>query len=232
MIVQFGHPSPWHVGQSSRRLYSARSVGIGTSPRRWAVISSNSGPTPSYSFPSSAPNGAQWKSTSSIAIFGTSGASTRRSAHTHVDRVDALLLRGIGHALGRLHGGVRRRLVLRGLHDHAARRLRDRLRSGDVGQRDDDVVVRRVDVGDPPAWHRQASLLGPGGGPGVSGPGSSSGPSSAPPAAGGGVGIWPVCRTGWRSLEIAERSSYVMPFSSVRLTRIPGIVTRRPAIET
>src|SRR5206468_2545947 len=66
--------------------------------------------------------------------------------------------------------------------------------------------------------------------PGVSGPGSSSGPSL--PSAGGGVGIWPVCRTGWRSLEITERSSYVMPFSSVRLTRIPGIVTRRPAIET
>src|SRR2546427_408188 len=44
MIVQFGQPSPWHVGQSSRRLYRARSVGIGTRPRRWAIISANSRP--------------------------------------------------------------------------------------------------------------------------------------------------------------------------------------------
>src|SRR5947209_5240206 len=69
---------------------------------------------------------------------------------------------------------------------------------------------------------------------GVGAPGSSgsSGPSSSPPSAAGGAGGCPVCRTGCKSLEIAERSSYVMTFSSVRLTRRPGIVTRRPPTDT
>src|SRR6266581_2681020 len=308
MIVQFGQPSPWHVGQSSRRLYRPRSVGIGIKPRRCEIISSNSGLTLSYSLPSSARIGPRWNSTSSIAIFGTSETRTRRTAfakagsasskrsrivspdwartfifisdppaaaaalrlravvrdrrhfldapdakpgareradrrlgsrsgglrlvaarraYADVDRVDALLLG--------LHRGVRRRLVLRGLHDHAARRLRDRLGSGDVREGDDDVVVRRVDVGDAPSRHDHAPPVGLG--PGVSGPGgsgsapSSSPPSSAPSAA-GGAGIWPCCRTGCRSLEIADRSSYVMTFSSVRVTSTPGIVTRRPPTDT
>src|SRR5438552_4359915 len=78
-----------------------------------------------------------------------------------------------------------------------------------------------------PSFGAESGLGAPGSSPERSGPSSSSAPSAA-----GGVGIWPVCRTGWRSLEIAERSSYAMPFSSVRLTRTPGIVTRRPAIET
>src|SRR2546429_2006514 len=68
------------------------------------------------------------------------------------------------------------------------------------------------------------------GAPGWSG---SSGPSSSsPPSAADGAGGCPVCRTGCKSLEIAERSSYVMTFSSVRLTRTPGIVTRRPPTDT
>src|SRR5947209_5628615 len=70
---------------------------------------------------------------------------------------------------------------------------------------------------------------------GVGAPGSpgSSGPSSSsPPSAADGAGGCPVCRTGCKSLEIAERSSYVMTFSSVRLTRTPGIVTRRPPTDT
>src|SRR6266487_2308427 len=309
MIVQFGQPSPWHVGQSSRRLYRPRSVGIGIRPSRCEIISSKSGLTLSYSLPSSARIGPRWNSTSSIAILGTSATRTRRiafanvgsvssrrsrlasgacdstrifishpptapsalrlravvghrrhfldpadpqagagegadcglrararrlrlvparRAHAHVDRVDAFLLRGVGNALGRLHRGVRRRLVLRRLDHHAACCLRDRLRSRDVREGDDDVVVRREDVGDTPTRHAQASFAGSDpGGPGSAG----SSPSSAPSAA-AGAGIWPVCRTGWRSLEIGERSSYVIPLSSVRLTRTPGIVTRRPPMET
>src|SRR5438034_4783132 len=57
-----------------------------------------------------------------------------------------------------------------------------------------------------------------------------SGPSS--PSAAGGPGIWPCWRTGCRSFEIGDRSSYVIPGSCVRLTRTPGIVTRRPPIDT
>src|SRR5256884_5446169 len=57
-----------------------------------------------------------------------------------------------------------------------------------------------------------------------------SGPSS--PSAAGGPGIWPCWRTGCRSFEIGDRSSYVIPGSCVRLTRIPGIVTRRPPTDT
>src|SRR3989441_1362090 len=67
------------------------------------------------------------------------------------------------------------------------------------------------------------------GAPGLSG---SSGPSSSPPSAAVGAGGCPVCRTGCKSLEIADRSSYVMTFYSVRLTRTPGIVTRRPPTDT
>src|SRR2546427_334849 len=147
MIVQFGHPSPWHVGQSSRRLYSARSVGIGTRPRRGGSISSNRGPTVSYSFPPAA-------------RAGSGGLRLVAAGRTNpdVDRVDSLLLRRIGDALRRLHRGVRRRLVFRGLDDHAARRLRDRLGARDVCQRDDDVVVRREDVGDAPARHCSGPL--------------------------------------------------------------------------
>src|SRR2546427_10352381 len=70
-------------------------------------------------------------------------------------------------------------------------------------------------------------------GVGAPGPPGSSGPSSSsPPSAADGAGGCPVCRTGCKSLEIAERSSYVMTFSSVRLTRTPGIVTRRPPTDT
>src|SRR5437773_1484675 len=57
-----------------------------------------------------------------------------------------------------------------------------------------------------------------------------SGPAS--PSAAGGPGIWPCWRTGCRSFEIGDRSSYVIPGSCVRLTRTPGIVTRRPPIDT
>src|SRR5881296_854992 len=57
-----------------------------------------------------------------------------------------------------------------------------------------------------------------------------SGPSSR--SAAGGPGIWPCWRTGCRSFEIGDRSSYVIPGSCVRLTRTPGIVTRRPPIDT
>src|SRR6266508_495250 len=89
MIVQFGQPSPWHVGQSSRRLYSPRSVGIGTSPRRCEIISSNSGLTLSYSLPSSARIGPRWNSTSSIAIFGTSAMRTRRIAFANEGSVSS-----------------------------------------------------------------------------------------------------------------------------------------------
>src|SRR5205814_502417 len=41
-----------------------------------------------------------------------------------------------------------------------------------------------------------------------------SGPSS--PSAAGGPGIWPCWRTGCRSFEIGDRSSYVIPGSCVR----------------
>src|SRR5438552_1236827 len=92
---------------------------------------------------------------------GTRGLRTvpARSAHADVDRIDALLLRGIRHAFRGLHRRVRRRLVLRRLHDHPAGRLRDRLGSGQIGQGDDDVVVRRVDVRDPPSWHGSSLRL-------------------------------------------------------------------------
>src|SRR2546422_1965533 len=315
MIVQFGEPSPWQVGQSSRRLYSPRSVGIGTRPRRWAIISSKSGLTLSYSLPSSARIGPKWNSTSSIAIFGTSETRTRRRAFAYagsvssmrrridsgawfrtftfilappppaaafrlravvrhrgdffdptdskaragqgpdgrlrsragrlrpvpagrpyadVDRVDPLLLRGVGDALRGLHRRVGRGLVLRRLHDHAPGRLRDCLRSRDVGQSDDDVVVRRVDVGHSPSRHDHTSF-GPGseGGDGTAGSSPDrSGPSSSIPSEAGAPGIWPCCRTGCRSFEIPDRSSYAITFSWVRLTRIPGIVTRRPPTDT
>src|SRR3989454_2802865 len=315
MIVQFGQPSPWQVGQSSRRLYSPRSVGIGTRPRRWAIISSKSGLTLSYSLPSSARIGPKWNSTSSIAIFGTSETRTRRRAFAYagsvssmrrridsgawfrtftfildppppaasfrlravvrhrgdfldptdskaragqgpdgrlrsragrlrpvpagrpyadVDRVDPLLLRGVGDALRGLHRRVGRGLVLRRLHDHAPGRLRDCLRSRDVGQSDDDVVVRRVDVGHSPSRHDHTSF-GPGseGGDGTAGSSPDrSGPSSSIPSEAGAPGIWPCCRTGCRSFEIPDRSSYAITFSWVRLTRIPGIVTRRPPTDT
>src|SRR6266699_2633394 len=256
MIVQFGQPSPWHVGQPSRRLYSPRSVGIGIRPRRCEIISSKSGLTLSYSLPSSARIGPRWNSTSSIAIFGTSAMRTRRIAFANDGSVSsrrrriasgacdrtrifishppaaapAFRLRAVGYPLGGLHRGVRRGLVLRRLHDHASGRLRDRLGSRDVRERDDDVVVRRVDVRDSPARHGQAPSGLSGFGASGSGP-SSSAPSSAASAA-GGVGGWPCCRTGCRSLEIADRSSYVITFSSVRLTRTPGIVTRRPPTDT
>src|SRR5438094_7871425 len=238
MIVQFGQPSPWQFGQSSRRWYSPRSVGMGIRPRRWAIISSKRGLTLSYSLPSSARIGPRWNSTSSIAIFGTSATRTRRrafayagsvssistriasgaadrtlifisdppppaaslrlravvrdrghfldppdaqsgageradgrlgpgtrglrtvparSAHADVDRIDALLLRGIRHAFRGLHRRVRRRLVLRRLHDHPAGRLRARLGTGQIGQGNDDVVVRRLEVRDPHLWN--CSLL-------------------------------------------------------------------------
>src|SRR5438046_3910070 len=240
MFVQFGQPSPWQFGQSARRLYSPRSVGIGIRPRRWAIISSKRGLTLPYSLPSSARIGPRWNSTSSIAILGTSATRTRRRAfayagsvssissriasgatdrtlifisdppppatslrlrtvvrdrrhfldpadaqsgageranrrlgpgtrglravsarraHPDVDRVDVLLLRGIRHPFRGLHRRVRRRLVLRGLHDHPAGRLRDRLGTGQIGQGDDDVVVRRVDVRDPPSWHGSSLRL-------------------------------------------------------------------------
>src|SRR2546422_4473951 len=316
MIVQFGQPSPWQVGQSSRRLYSPRSVGIGTRPRRWAIISSKSGLTLSYSLPSSARIGPKWNSTSSIAIFGTSETRTRRRAfayagsvssmrrridsgawfrtftfildppppaasfrlravvrsrgdfldptdpqaragqgpdgrlrsragrlrpvsagrpHTYVDRVDPLLLRGVGDALRGLHRRVGRGLVLRRLHDHAPGRFRDCFGSRDVGQGDDDVVVRRVDVGHSPSRHDHTSFGSvPEGGDGTAGSSPDrSGPSSSPaPSAAGGPGIWPCCRTGCKSFEIPDRSSYAITFSWVRLTRIPGIVTRRPPTDT
>src|SRR5947209_17741369 len=70
---------------------------------------------------------------------------------------------------------------------------------------------------------------------GVGAPGSSGSSglaSSSPPSAADGAGGCPVCRTGCKSLEMAERSSYVITFSSVRLTRTPGIVTRRPPTDT
>src|SRR2546428_228096 len=50
MIVQFGHPSPWHVGQSSRRLYSARAVGGGARAGRGGGFSFDTGPTASFPF--------------------------------------------------------------------------------------------------------------------------------------------------------------------------------------
>src|SRR6267378_2558244 len=153
--------------------------------------------------------------------------------HADVDRVDPLLLRGIRHPLGGFHRRIGRSLVLRGFHDHPARRLRDRLGSRDIGQCDDDVVVRRIDVRDSPAGHGHSSF---GAGPGPGAAGSSperSGPSSAPaPSAAAGGPVCPCWRTGWRSFAISDRSSYAMPFSCVRVTSIPGIVTRRPPTET
>src|SRR6267143_30923 len=153
--------------------------------------------------------------------------------HADVDRVDPLLFRGISHPLGGFHRRIGRSLVLRGFHDHPARRLRDRLGSRDIGQCDDDVVVRRIDVRDSPAGHGHSSF---GAGPGPGAAGSSperSGPSSAPaPSAAAGGPVCPCWRTGWRSFAISDRSSYAMPFSCVRVTSIPGIVTRRPPTET
>src|SRR3990170_3013802 len=250
MIVHVGQPSPLQFGHSLRGTNSARSVGIGMSPRRCEMISSNSGATLSYSFPSSARIGPRWNSTSSIAIFGTSARSVRRSALTsggvtssnrtvievgadartftftlhappaaaalrfraivryrrhilnpansqacpceapdrrlgsgsrglrlvpaggtdsHVNRLDPSFLRGIRDLLGRLHRRVRRRLVLRRLHDHPSARLRNRLRARGVRDCDDDVVVRCVDVRDPPLRHG-TSPPGPGGGPPSAGP--------------------------------------------------------------
>src|SRR5207247_10313937 len=242
LVFVFGEPPRQQVGQPARRWYNPRSVGIGISPRRWAIISSKRGLTLSYSLPSSARIGPRWNSTSSIAIFGTSATRTRRRAfayagsvssissrmasgaaertlifisdppppatslrlravvrdrrhfldpadaqprpgeradgrlgpgtrglravparraHADVDGVDALLLRGIRHPFRGLHRRVRRRLVLRRLHDHPAGRLRDRLGSGQIGQGDDDVVVRSVDVRDPPSWHGSSLRLFP-----------------------------------------------------------------------
>ena len=85
--MQLGQPSPWQEGHDSRGLYSPRSVGIGIRPRRCAMISSKSGLTLSYSFPSSARIGPRWNSTSSIAIFGTSAISTRRRAFANAGDV-------------------------------------------------------------------------------------------------------------------------------------------------
>src|SRR5438874_10792371 len=76
-----------------------------------------------------------------------------RSADLHVQRVDALLARRVGEALGGLHGRVRAALVLRRADDHAARALRDRLGAGEVRDGHEDVVERRVDVDDCPASH-------------------------------------------------------------------------------
>src|SRR3989304_2541657 len=82
MIVHVAQPSPLQVGHVARGTNSPRSVGSGTGPRRWEIISSNRGATLSYSFPSSARIGPRWNSTSSIAIFGTSAISVRRIAFT------------------------------------------------------------------------------------------------------------------------------------------------------
>src|SRR2546427_168222 len=90
MIVQFGQPSPWQVGQSSRRLYSPRSVGIGTRPRRGGVISSKRGLTLSYSLPSSARIGPRGNSTSSVALFGTAETRARRRAVAYAGSVASL----------------------------------------------------------------------------------------------------------------------------------------------
>ncbi len=43
ITVQEGHPSPSHAVQSSLLMKSSRSVGIGTSPSLWAIISSKRG---------------------------------------------------------------------------------------------------------------------------------------------------------------------------------------------
>src|SRR3972149_38659 len=155
------------------------------------------------------------------------GLVPARRADAHVDGVDPLLLRRVGHALRGLHRGVGRGLVLRGLHDHAARRLRDRLGPREVREGDDDVVVRRVDVRDAPLRHGQD----PSGPPPSGGAGASPGPSS-PSGAGGGAGIWDPGLAGWRSFAIGERSSYTITFSSVLVTMYPGTVTRRPSTDT
>src|SRR3989304_694420 len=154
----------------------------------------------------------------------------------HVDRGDALLLRGARDPLRGLHRCVRGRLVLRGLDDHASRGLRDRLRAGQIRERDDDVVVRRVDVRDAPLGHGSAPGPPSGGdGPSAgrsSAGGSSSGPASPAGPSGGGGGVRLPGRAGWGSFAIGERTSYTIAFSSVRLTRYPGIVTLRPSTGT
>ena len=70
MMVQLGQPSPpqthWSCGEKS-----SRSVGTGTMPSLWAMISSNKGVTLSYSL-SSTMMGPRWNSTLSMAILGMS----------------------------------------------------------------------------------------------------------------------------------------------------------------
>src|SRR5438046_7643809 len=94
---------------------------------------------------------------------GTRGlrAVSARRAHPDVARVDALLLRGIRHPFRGLHRRVRRRLALRGLHDHPAVRLRDGLGPGQIGQGDADVVLGREDGRDPQSWHVPPPTLPP-----------------------------------------------------------------------
>src|SRR2546426_8934 len=227
MIVQFGQPSPWHVGQSSRRLYSARSVGIGTRPRRWAIISSNRGPTLSYSLPSSARIGPRWNSTSSIAIFGTSETRTRTWIESIPFSFAASATRSAAFIAA--YGDASSFAALTTIPPVAFVIVSEPVMS---------VSVMMMLLYDAKMWAtpQRGIVQAPFGAPlgvGAPGPPGSSGPSSSsPPSAADGAGGCPVCRTGCKSLEIAERSSYVMTFSSVRLTRTPGIVTRRPPTDT
>src|SRR5439155_14440053 len=154
------------------------------------------------------------------------GPVPSRSADPDVDGVDPLLLRGVRDLLRGLHRRVRGGLVLRGLHDHPAGRLRDGLRTREVRERDDDVVIRRVDVRDPPFRHGA-----PPPGAGASGPCGAGGWGPASPSAAGSGGGAPG-RAGCMSLLIGDRGSYTIPPSSVRVTRYPGTVTRRGPIGT
>ncbi len=73
MMEQFGQPSPPQVHWSWGTNRS-RSVGTGTMPSLWAMISSNRGVMLSYSF-SPSMMGPRWNSTLSIAILGMSERS-------------------------------------------------------------------------------------------------------------------------------------------------------------
>src|SRR3990172_2422469 len=128
------------------------------------------------------------------------GAVAPGGAHADVQGVDPLLLRRVGDALRGPHRRVGRGLVLRRLDDHAARALRDRLGTGEVGDRDHDVVVGREDVRDAPLHGCSPSP------PPASG---AAGPSGASEAG------TPV-RAGWRSFATGERGSYTMASSSSR----------------
>src|SRR3990170_1600929 len=206
MIVHVGQPSPLQFGHSLRGTNSARSVGIGMSPRRCEMISSNSGATLSYSFPSSARIGPRWNSTSSIAIFGTSARSVRRSALTSggVTSSNRTVIE-VGADARTFTFTLHAPPAAAALRFRAIVRYRRHILNPANSQACPcEAPDRRLGSGS------RGLRLVPAGGTGTGAPG----------------------RAGWRSCAIGERGSYTIVPSSPRLTRYPGTSTRRPDTET